>query len=78
MLLDGLAHLDLLRVALLRVELGPQAAQVLRILALLVALAGGLLARALLVVETLAVELGVPFWRRVLVRHFRRGRSGTL
>ena len=58
-LLDGLAHLDLLRVALLGVQLGPQAAQVLGILALLVALARGLLARALLVVEALAVELAV-------------------
>jgi len=48
-----------LRVPLLGVQLGPQAAQVLRILALLVALAGGLLARALLVVEALAVELAV-------------------
>jgi hypothetical protein len=48
-----------LRVPLLGVQLGPQAAQVLRILALLVALAGGLLARALVVVQALAVELAV-------------------
>jgi hypothetical protein len=60
-LLDLLAHLDLLRVPLLGVQLGPQAAQVLRILALLVALARRLLARALLVVEAPAVELAVPF-----------------
>lgn len=59
-LLDGLAHLDLLRVPLLGVQLGPQAAQVLRILALLVALARRLLARALLVVQPLAVQLAVP------------------
>ena len=58
MLLDGLAHLDLLCVPLLGVQLGPQAAQVLRILALLVAFAGGLLARALLRVQPPAVELG--------------------
>jgi hypothetical protein len=58
-LLDGLAHLDLLRVALLGVQLGPQAAQVLRILALLVALARRLLARPLVVVQALAVELAV-------------------
>lgn len=45
---------------LLGVQLGPQAAQVLRILALLVALARRLLARALLVVEPLAVQLAVP------------------
>jgi hypothetical protein len=60
-LLDGLAHLDLLGVALLGVQLGPQAAQVLRILALLVALAGGLLALPLLVVQAPAVELAVAF-----------------
>ena len=59
-LLDGLAHLDLLGVALLGVQLGPQAAQVLGILALLVALAGGLLAGTLVVVEALAVELAMP------------------
>jgi hypothetical protein len=61
-LLDGLAHLDLLGVPLLGEQLGPQAAQVLRILALLVALARRLLARALLVVEPLAVQLAVPLW----------------
>lgn len=44
---------------LLRVQLGPQAAEVLCILALFVALAGGLLALAFLVVETSAVELSV-------------------
>jgi hypothetical protein len=47
--------------ALLGVQLGPQAAQVLRILALLVALAGGLLALPLLVVQAPAVELAVAF-----------------
>lgn len=59
-LLDGLAHLYLLGVPLLGVQLGPQAAEVLRILTLLMALAGGLLARALLSVEALAVKLAVP------------------
>ena len=47
-LLDGLAHLDLLGMTLLGEELGPQAAQVLCILALLVTLTGSLLACALL------------------------------
>lgn len=55
-------------VALLGVQLGPQAAQVLRILAALVALAGGLLARALLGVETTAVKLAVPLCVTVSVR----------
>lgn len=68
MLLDLLAHLDFLGVALLCVELGPQAAEVLCILALLVALARRLLARALLVVQALAVKLGVPLcWSSVSV-----------
>lgn len=49
--LDALPHLDLLRMALLVVELGPQAAQVLRILRLLVEFTGLALADALLVVE---------------------------
>lgn len=56
-LLDLLAHLDLLVVPLFGVELGPQAAQVLGILGLFVAFTGGLFARALFGVETLAVEL---------------------
>lgn len=68
MLLDLLAHLYLLGVALLRVELGPQAAEVLCILALLVALARRLLARPLLVIQALAVKLGVPLcWSSVSV-----------
>lgn len=56
-LLDGLAHLDLLGMTLLGEELGPQAAQVLCILALLVTLTGSLLACALLGVQTLTVKL---------------------
>jgi len=60
-LLDLLAHLDLLVVALFGVELGPQAAQVLCILGLLVAFTGCLLARALFGVETLSVEFLRPF-----------------
>jgi hypothetical protein len=55
--LDGLAELDLLVVPLLGVQLGPQAAQVLRILRRLVPFAGGLLAGALLVVEAATVLL---------------------
>lgn len=82
MLLDRLAHLDLLRVTLLSVQLGPQAAEVLRILALLMALTSGLLAGALLMIETLAVKLAVSFCSGVLVnicakfRWFRDGRAG--
>lgn len=56
-LLDGLAHLDLLGMTLLGKELGPQATQVLCILALLVTLTGSLLACALLGVQTLTVKL---------------------
>jgi hypothetical protein len=48
--LDRLAQLDLLVVTLLGVQLGPQAAQVLRILRGLVAFTGRLLAGALLVI----------------------------
>jgi hypothetical protein len=59
-LLDRLAHLDLLGMSLLSIQLGAQAAQVLRILALLVPLAGGLLARALVMVQALAVKLAMP------------------
>jgi hypothetical protein len=44
---------------LLGVQLGPQAAQILRILALLVALAGGPFACPLLGVEALPVELAM-------------------
>jgi len=50
MALDRLPELDLLGVALLRVQLGPQTAQILRRLALLVALSRRLLARPLLVI----------------------------
>lgn len=56
-LLDLLAHLDLLGMTLLGEELGPQAAQVLSILTLLVTLTGSLLACALLGVQTLTVKL---------------------
>ena len=69
-LLDGLAHLDLLGMALLRVQLGPQAAQVLRILALLVTLARRLLPCPLLVIETPAVKLGVPLCLQEGVRRW--------
>lgn len=64
MLLDGLAHLDLLGMALLCIELGPQAAEVLRILACLVALTRLPFALALLVVEAFTKELGVPLYIR--------------
>jgi len=78
-LLDLLAHLDLLGVALLRVELGPQAAEVLCILALLVALARRLLARPLLVVQALAVKLGMPLcWSSVSVSGFEVRAAGDL
>ena len=55
--LDALLHLDLLRMALLLVHLGPQAAQVLGIFGLLVAFTGLALPGALFVVEALAVLL---------------------
>lgn len=79
MLLDLLAHLYLLGVALLRVELGPQAAEVLCILALLVALARRLLARPLLVIQALAVKLGVPLcWSSVSVSDWMFAGAGDL
>lgn len=49
--LDALPHLDLLLVALLLVQLGPQAAKVLSILGALVAFTRGLLATPFIVVE---------------------------
>jgi hypothetical protein len=55
--LDALAHLDLLGMPLLLVQLGPQAAQVLGILGLLVRFSGLLLADTLVVVESLTVLL---------------------
>lgn len=64
--LDLLAHLDLLLVALLGVQLGAQAAQVLGFLGGIVALAGGALASALLVVESSTVQLSVPLHVLVL------------
>lgn len=57
MRLDRLAQLDLLVVPLLGVQLGPQTPEVLRILALLVAFTGGLLAGPLLVVEAATMLL---------------------
>lgn len=56
---DRLLHLDLLLATLLRVQLRPQAAVVLRLLAAIVALTRELLALALVVVQTLAVPGGV-------------------
>jgi hypothetical protein len=56
---DRLLHLDLLLAALLGVQLGAQAAVVLRLLAAIVALTRELLALALVVVQTLAVPGGV-------------------
>jgi len=50
--------------ALLCIELGPQAAEVLRILACLVALTRLPFALALLVVEAFTKELGVPLYIR--------------
>lgn len=61
MALDRLPELDLLGVPLLRVQLSPQAAQVLRRLALFVALTGSTLARALLVVQPTSMLLYRPF-----------------
>lgn len=62
--LDALLHLDLLRMALLLVHLGPQAAQVLGIFGLLVTFTGLALPGALFMVEALAVlflpALNVP------------------
>lgn len=55
--LDALAHLDLLGMTLLLVQLGPQAAQVLGILRLFVRFTGLALADALVVVEPLTVLL---------------------
>lgn len=55
--LDLLLHLDLLVVTLLLVELGAETSELLCVLGLLVALTGGALALALLVVEAAAVEL---------------------
>lgn len=55
--LDRLPQLDLLVVPLLGVQLGPQPAQVLRILRRLVPLASGLLARAFFVVEATTMLL---------------------
>lgn len=55
--LDAFAHLDLLGMALLLVQLGPQAAQVLGILGLFVRFTGLALADALIVVEPLTVLL---------------------
>jgi hypothetical protein len=55
--LDALLHLNLLLVALLLVQLGPQTTQVLRIVGLLVSLTGLTLALALIVVEALTVLL---------------------
>lgn len=57
LLLDALAHLDLLLMALLLVQLGPQAAQVLRILGLLVRFTSLALADTLIVIEPLTVLL---------------------
>lgn len=57
LLLDALTHLDLLLMALLLVQLGPQAAQVLRILGLLVRFTGLALADTLIVIEPLTVLL---------------------
>lgn len=55
---DCLLHLDLLLAALLGVQLGAQAAVVLRLLAAIVALSRDPLALALVVVEALAVPAG--------------------
>lgn len=54
---DALLHLDLLRMALLLVQLGPQATQILSILRLLVRLTRLLLAQPLIVIQPLAVLL---------------------
>jgi hypothetical protein len=59
--LDLLPELNLLVVTLLGVQLGPQAAQVLCILARLVAFTGGLLPCPLLVVETATMLLDGAF-----------------
>jgi hypothetical protein len=56
---DCLLHLDLLLAALLGVQLRPQTAVVLRLLAAIVAFTRELLALALVVVQTLAVPGGV-------------------
>lgn len=55
--LDALLHLNLLLVALLLVQLGPQTTQVLRIVGLLVSLTGLTLALTLIVIEALTVLL---------------------
>lgn len=57
LLLDALLHLDLLLVALLLVQLGPQTTQVLRILGLLVTLTGLTFALLLIVIEPFSVLL---------------------
>lgn len=53
--LDALPHLDLLGMALLLVQLGPQTAEILGILGLLVALTGLALSDTLIVVQALTV-----------------------
>jgi hypothetical protein len=55
--LDALLHLNLLLVALLLVQLGPQTAQVLGIVGLLVALTSLALADTLIVIQPLTVLL---------------------
>lgn len=55
--LDALPHLDLLGMALLLVQLGPQTTQVLGILGLLMGFTGLALADSLVVVKTLSVLL---------------------
>lgn len=55
--LDALLHLNLLLVALLLVQLGPQTTQILRIVGLLVSLTGLTFAFTLIVIEALTVLL---------------------
>lgn len=66
--LDLLLHLDLLLVALLLVQLGPQTAQVLCIFGLLVAFTGGALALALFMIEAATMLLGEAF-HVLILRH---------
>ena len=64
--LDLLLHLNLLIVALLLVQLGPETTQVLCILRGLVSLTGRLLSQAFFVIEAAAVQLTPPLHILVL------------
>ena len=71
--LDGLFHLDLLGVPRALVDLGAEAAQVLRVLGVGMGEAGGAFADALVVVEALAV-LFLEFLDVFVLRLWGRGR----